>query len=72
MPDHATELDGSKSHSPLGELTYYWELAEGPEGVILKYSNTSKLSVAGLEIGVYRLVPIVLLSNVTFLICIIR
>ena len=54
MPDRNTVLDGSKSHSPLGALSYFWELVEGKDTVALKNTNTSTLSVNGMDVGTYR------------------
>ena len=53
-PDRSTELDGSKSVSPLGTLHYHWEQISGGKGITLQNENSTKLLVNGLTVGSYR------------------
>eukprot|EP00116_Pleurobrachia_bachei_P003355 sb/3463617/ len=53
-PDTSTILDGSKSTSPIGPLTYLWEKVAGDNHVVLGPTNTTQLEVGDLSIGTYR------------------
>ncbi|KAL5249514.1 hypothetical protein ACHWQZ_G018393 [Mnemiopsis leidyi] len=53
-PDRSTELDGSKSVSPLGKLLYHWEQIAGNKHILMENVNSTKLLVNGLSVGTYR------------------
>ena len=53
-PDTSTILDGSKSTSPIGQLTYKWEKVAGDSHVVLGPTNETHLDVSDMSVGTYR------------------